>query len=67
MNLRCWVAVLLSHLRPPLLATILHLDVSVNVACTFLVAVAIIIPLMYPLWTHEHNTNFFICLSQLVL
>ena len=67
MSLRCWVAVLLSHLRPLLLATILHVVVSVNVVCTILVAVAIIIPVMYPLWTHEHNTNFFICLSQLLL
>ena len=66
MNLRCWVAVLLSHLRPLLLATILHVVVNVSVVCTIAVPVAIIIPVMYPLWTHDHKTYVSICLPQLL-
>ena len=63
-SLSGWVAVLLSHLLPLLLATILHVVVNVNVVCTTAVAVAVIVPVMFPLWTHDHNTNFsFACLN----
>ena len=43
---------LLLHLLALLLATVVTVVVDVSVVCTMPVAVAVIVTVMYPLWTH---------------
>ena len=40
------------HLLALLLATVVFVDVNVSVVWTTAVAVAVIVTVMYPLWTH---------------